>query len=140
MSLGAVFRSSRLLTLRVAPRVTTNPMRHYCLSIDPTFHQPIPVSSSIYNFQGLLNSILGVSRNDALNSQVSSADASSSTSTNSNVLSELIDAGIMYIKRTFQPSLIRRKRKHGFLARVRTKDGRRVLTRRRLKKRTKLCA
>jgi large subunit ribosomal protein L34 len=141
MSLGAVFRSSRLLTLRAAPRVTINPMRHYCLSIDTTFHQLIPVSSSMHsNFQGLLNSILGVSRNDVLNSQVSSADASSSTSASSNVLSDLIDAGIMYIKRTFQPSLLRRKRKHGFLARVRTKDGRRVLTRRRLKKRTKLCA
>jgi large subunit ribosomal protein L34 len=52
---------------------------------------------------------------------------------------EMIAEGIMLIKRTFQPSLIRRKRKHGFLARVRTKSGRRVLNARRVKKRRQLC-
>lgn len=47
--------------------------------------------------------------------------------------------GIWWIKRTFQPSLCRQKRKHGFLARIRTKDGRRVLSRRKSKGRTRLC-
>lgn len=42
------------------------------------------------------------------------------------------------IKRTFQPSLVRRKRKWGFLARLRDKDGRKILNRRRHKGRARL--
>lgn len=41
-------------------------------------------------------------------------------------------------KRTWQPKRIPRRRKHGFLARMETKDGREVLRRRRLKGRYKL--
>jgi large subunit ribosomal protein L34 len=53
---------------------------------------------------------------------------------------ETLIGGIMLVKRTFQPSLIRRKRKHGFLARKATKDGIRVIKRRIAKKRTSICA
>lgn len=75
---------------------------------------------------------------DIVNQQSCARNVASITEDVSEFLRGLL-SGILFVKRTFQPSILRRKRKHGFLARQATRHGQDILNRRRFKKRTNLC-
>lgn len=57
-------------------------------------------------------------------------------------LSEILEGlynGILNIKRTYQPSIIKMKRRHGFLARQRSRHGRKIMARRLAQGRRRMC-
>lgn len=55
-----------------------------------------------------------------------------------NALNEKFNKGLRTVKRTFQPSKIRRARTHGFRARMKTASGRTIINRRRQEGRSQL--
>ena len=72
------------------------------------------------------------------NNQVGAITIATNTSIVDNLQSLLRDLSTWLIKRTFQPSIIRKRRKHGFLRRQESVGGRRVLKRRAAKGRIRL--
>mmetsp|Transcript_19066 Transcript_19066/g.27146 ORF Transcript_19066/g.27146 Transcript_19066/m.27146 type:complete len:143 (+) Transcript_19066:179-607(+) len=72
------------------------------------------------------------------NNQVGAITIATNTSIVGSLQSLLRDLSTWLIKRTFQPSIVRKRRKHGFLRRQESVGGRRVLKRRAAKGRIRL--
>jgi large subunit ribosomal protein L34 len=84
-----------------------------------------------------------VGKNSSAISTMKLTNAADSTVSHSHnavysIVSTAIATAIWYLKRTFQPSIVRKKRKMGYLVRQRTVGGRRTLNRRRAKGRARL--
>ncbi len=119
------------------------------LSSSNQFFNPLYLSSFLSSFPQIKMSslsriatssrLLSQSLSSSYNPQLTSIGLELGKQLQNSLSSTLTDV-IYQLKRTFQPSLIRRKRKHGFLARKNSRHGLKIIHRRLEKGRRALCA
>ena len=114
------------------PRFHDNTCLYYVTAVINAFFTRIATKTS-YGVALKCNKTTITAMNPSLTTTLTTG-----TTTITQVLNDLLNSFILYNKRTFQPSIIRKKRKTGFLVRQRTVGGRKMLARRRAKGRARL--
>jgi large subunit ribosomal protein L34 len=118
------------------PSIITSSLNNGKVNLFSLFEHQDEIKTIMPNTTDSVNTL---SPMDIIKENVGSSMTEGSSLSEVESLESLI-GNVLNIKRTFQPSLRRRKSKHGFLHRIRSKDGIHVLNRRRRKGRRNLCA
>lgn len=100
---------------------------------DDIYNSDIICSEDIFHF-----SSAGSDPSGAIDVDLHSHEEPSSLAAGISAGLAVLNEAILYIKRQYQPSSLRRKRKLGFLRKVRSRNGRKILQRRRAKGRKNL--
>jgi large subunit ribosomal protein L34 len=111
--------------------------------VPPTAHDTAAVQEEEeeYNYDRLYSATIpprALHADEDYTSATTTVATPFTATTMTNIGSLLWQDFLWHVKRTFQPSVIRKKRKMGFLVRQRTVGGRRILDRRRAKGRARL--
>ena len=118
---------------------------HRCITISPAISMEDIISNRGLSFTGffpLVNNCPTFNNNNNSTITIATTDTSFTSIGHKLVdsLQSLFDLSTWLIKRTFQPSIIRKRRKHGFRRRKESVGGNRVLKRRLAKGRMRLGA